>query len=680
MNIFPKYHRLFSSDDAILLPGFSEICSIYDFYETLIDNWDKIIRKPLTSPHLSTISYILMSYSDYERLKELFDLFSSLEVASNYIKLLANQGKKEEVEKILSTYKPIKEPIECWFDLIGWGIYYFSQTQQKNKLNEFLDEFEEGFQKISKLMEKTDLSLIHLQAFKLYIEGSSLYYRREYFKSVKLAKKAVDLLIENDIEDNFLLGSIYNLLAINYSLSGSGPEKEMLYKVRDTFNEERMDRGVAIAKGNLAYLLIREGKFEEAMTLLLEFDEIMRKYSEIRNLILNYSDIYYCLKSLGKMDEAERNLEIAMQLMEEYNSPNEDIYIDATEFYALKGEIEKAEFFLNKYSQFLDVEEKAETVKNATTLIYQGFIDFKKKNFYDADLKLKKGLSIARKQNVIPLVLQALIYLIELNISKYKIEASSLVKEEIIEEIEILSQETIAILKFHDNIFQMINYQQLLATAYILSNKVSLAISLLEEAEKISIKHNMMGQIKQIKELMGLAKSVDNYVNGAKVQIHRELEKDLQTYSSKAIREITILRDQEEEPTLLSLLVIQESGLPCFSYNFKDESFTTDELLLSGLINAIQKFSSEISWKKGKFRLMAHSDYILLIEPHEKFSIALFVDGYDTSFREKMSEFAEYVKPLVDKLGDQKYLDGETCIDLDFNLKGIVEKIFIPEN
>ncbi|UJG40737.1 MAG: hypothetical protein K9W45_12990 [Candidatus Heimdallarchaeum aukensis] len=680
MNIFPKYHRLFSSDDAILLPNFSEICSIYDFYETLIDNWDKIIRKPLTSPHLSTISYILMSYSDYERLKELFDLFSSLEVASNYIKLLANQGKKDEIEKILNSYSRLKEPIECWLDLIGWGIYHFSQMQQKSKIYEFLKQFEEGFQELSKLMEKTDLSFIHLQAFKLFIEGCSLYHMQEYTKSVKLVKKAVHLLTKNDIKDNFLLGSIYNLLAINYRFSGRGPEKEMLYKARDTFNEEKMDRGVAIAKGNLAYLLIREGKFEEAMTLLLEFDEIMRKYSEIRNLILNYSDIYYCLKSLGKMDEAERNLEIAMQLMEEYNSPNEDIYIDATEFYALKGEIEKAEFFLNKYIQFLDVEEKGETVKNATTLIYQGFIDFRKKNFYDAEVKLKKGLSIARKQNVIPLVLQALIYLIELNISKYKIEASSFVKEEIIEEIELLSQETIVILKSHDNIFQMINYQQLLASAYILSNKVSLAISLLEEAEKISLEHNMIGHVEKIKELIGLAKSVNNYMNEAKIQIHRELEKDLQTYSTKAVRELTIIRDQEEAPTPLSLLVIQESGLPCFSYNFKDKSFTTDELLLSGLINAIQKFGSEISWKKGKFRLMAHSDYILLIDPHEKFSIALFVEGYDSSFREKMSEFAKYVKPLIDKLDSQKYLDGETYTDLDFNLKGIVERIFITGN
>ncbi|MHA1686103.1 MAG: tetratricopeptide repeat protein [Candidatus Heimdallarchaeaceae archaeon] len=666
MKLFCKYEELLNTR---LVEG--DACDLfYELYESVINNWEDVLNKVLDTGEQALYSYLLMIYSEYDKLNELYEKYQSLEVAGNLIRLEMNQGRKQVVEKLLEKHLKTMYPTQSLIDLLGWALVYYSQKQRTGEIEKYYPELEKQFEKLKE--NASDKEYKYFVAFKLFVEGNIAVNGRDLVKSIELTKKAIEIIETEQIYDPYLLGTLYNLLGINYVYSGHKDVKKMFYKAIDYFAKEKIERGIAVANGNLAYVLIKEGRYEKAMELLYEFDETMRKYHEIRNLILNYSDIYYCLKSLGRMEEAEKNLNIALELMKEYNEPNEDIFIDAAEFYALRGEVSKAEEFLQKYYDYLEVSTTTDTVKRAIWQVHKGFIELKKKNMSLAEEYLREGIGLARKNGVIPIILQGLMYLIELLITKYKIEDSEK-QGAIIEEIELLGQECIAILKNHNNIFQMVNYQMLLATAYMLSNNMSNAIELLERAEKICIQYELDHQLKRVKKMLEKAKTIKNTVAS-----QYELTTLLHEYSTKSLQELTYLSEPIGKETPIAILVILSSGLPCFSYKFEKTKLTDDDLLISGLINAIQKFSSQISWKKGTFRLMAHSDYILLLDSHETYTIAVFAESFTNELKDKLVKFGEQVEQALSELNIKKvqYLEGEQTTKLEAKLIPVVKQLF----
>ncbi len=134
-----------------------------------------------------------------------------------------------------------------------------------------------------------------------------------------------------------------------------------------------------ICQANIATLLIQEGKFDEALNYFYDFVIIMEKFQDQRNILVIFNHIYSCLKSLGRMNQAEEYLNKAFKRMKEYNLENDDIFLDASEFYAIVGNFDLAEKHLEKYSEILKVKEEEETLTRATWLIHKGFIELKKK-------------------------------------------------------------------------------------------------------------------------------------------------------------------------------------------------------------------------------------------------------------------------------------------------------------
>lgn len=612
-----------------------------------------------------------MIYSEYDKLQALYDKYQSVEVAGNLIRIATNQRNTTQIEELLSKHAKNEEPTQSMVDLICWAIVYYSQlqkTEEKQKKHEKLIQLME---KLKEEVEEKEYQYFY--HFKLVIEGYMELFVRNLEKAIAIAWEAIEYFESKEVYEPFMLGTLYNTLGIAYLYSGTKKAKPMFLIAREHFSNEKIARGVAIANGNLADIYIAEGRYNEAMTLLYEFDETMRKLQEIRNLILNYSDIYYCLKSMGRMEEAEQALRTALELMKEYDEPNEDVYIDAVEFYALKGETDKAEEFLEKYQDFYKIKEVEESLRKATWLVYKGFIELKKMNIQLAEKHLREGIILGRNKNTVPIILQGLMYLIELLITKLKIETVETKRKRIIEEIELLGQECIGILKNYRNIYQMINYSILLSTAYVLSNDFDTALDTLSRAEKICKQYELDHQLKKVHEML---RKIDLFRKEGTTQY--ELTRLLHQYSTQAVQGLTYLSEPLDKDRPIAILVILPSGLPCFSYKFEDARLTDDDLLISGLISAIQKFSSEISWKKGTFRLMAHSDYILLLEPFGEYTIAVFLESFSEKLREKLNRFSQELDTVIKEFGVEhaQYLEGEQLNQLETRLRPIVEKIF----
>ena len=409
----------------------------------------------------------------------------------------------------------------------------------------------------------------------------------------------------------------------------------------------------------------------------------MNKFQDQRNILVIYNHIYSCLRSLEKMEEAEEYLIKSFESMKEFNIENDDIYLDATEFYAITGKFDLAENYLNKYYEIMKVKEEEETLNKSTWHISKGFIELKKMNVFASEQELIEGIKLARKNNFAPLILQGLIYLIELLIIKYRTTEDFELKKLFIEKLEINCQECVILLREYKSIFQMVNYNLLLATVYILSFKYELAQDVLNRTMKVCKEYNLQKQYDRAERNLKIAldfkkASKQENIEQEILQMRTEFEFSMMNYSERGVKETTYISSSEEKPILLFLLVILPSGLPVYSYNFKSERISDDELLIAGLINAIQNFSSEISMKKGEFRMLEHTDYLVLLEPRDNFTIAFFTDSFSYGIKEGILRFADETEKSIEILEKKDFVKSDEIRQITLKLDKSVNELF-PE-
>ena len=155
-----------------------------------------------------------------------------------------------------------------------------------------------------------------------------------------------------------------------------------------------------------------------------------------------------------------------------------------------------------------------------------------------------------------------------------------------------------------------------------------------------------------------------------------EFESSMINYSSKGVYESTLLIETEKELNLLYLQIILPSGLPCYSYQFKKEKISDNEFLLAGLINAIQNFSTEVSSDKGGFRMLEHSEYLILLEPREKYTVALYTERFSYHLKELILRFADRVEELFVEEPNVECLEVGEINEFSKKIDKIIEELF----
>lgn len=681
-----KYSTFLTSTDKEVLGGRlnpDNYSTLYEYYIFIIDNWESINSIKLPSIYQAILSYVLMIYFNFQKFGEFYGKYSTIEVAATYMRVLTRQSQKKKINEIISKF-PINEmeeaPIFSQLDLLTWETYFYIYEHDFDKAKELILTAENL---ISKINEKDEDIILHKhQSASLFYIKALLYdMEKEIQKSLVEIILGIRILEESKIFDSFILGSLYNSYGSSLMTLGSPIAKDKFKTGLSYFSQNKIERGMAVCQANIATLLMHEGKFDEALDYFYDFVIIMEKFQDQRNILVIFNHIYSCLQSLGRMDQAEEYLHKAFKRMEEHNLENDDIFLDASEFYAIEGNFKLAEKHLKKYSEILKVKEEEETLTRATWLIHKGFIELKKKNMYESEQHLLEGIQIAKNNLFAPLSLQGIIYLIELLINKYRTEEDNQSKQNIIDEIELYSQECVILLREYKSNFQMVNYELLLATTYLLSNKLELAWDVLTRTSQVCKQYNFQNQLEKVEKNIIIVQELKSDQKKTKlgkdiIQMRSDIELSMVDYSAKGVKDITILTESDKRPLLIYLLVILPSGLPCYSYNFKTDRISDNELLIAGLINAIQNFSSEISLKKGVFRMLEHSDYIVLLEPRDNFSIAMFTDSFSYELKEHVLDFANSVEKVIDILAEKDFVKAEEVEVITIKLDKLIREIF----
>ncbi len=681
-----KYIPFLTSTDKEVLGGQlnpDDYSTLYEYYTFVIDNWESINSIELPSIYQAILSYVLTIYFDFQKLGEFYYKYPTIEVAATYLRILTRQSQKEKIDEIISKF-PINEmveaPIYSQSDLLIWKIYFHVYNHDFDKARELILIAENLLNKIN---EKEEYSILYKQQTSLLFYVKALLYNmtKKIQQSLIDNIQGIKILEESKTYDSFILGTLYNMYGGTLMGAGDPIAKDKFKTGLSYFSQNKIERGMAVCQANIASLLIQEGRFDEALSYFYDFVEIMEKYQDQRNILVIFNHIYSCLKSLGRMNEAEEYLNEAFKRMEEHNLENDDIFLDASEFYAIEGNFKLAEKHLEKYAEVLKVKEEEETLTSATCLIHKGFIELKKKNMYESEQHLLEGIQIAKNNLSAPLSLQGIIYLIELLISKYRTEEDSLSKQKIIDDIELYSQECVILLREYKSNFQMVNYELLLATTYILSSKLELAWDVLKRTSQVCKQYNFQNQLEKVEKNIRIVQELKSNQKKSElgkdiIKMRSDIELSMVDYSAKGVKDITILTETDEKPLLIFLLVILPSGLPCYSYNFKTDRISDNEILIAGLINAIQNFSSEISLKKGVFRMLEHSDYIVLLEPRDNFSIAMFTDSFSYELKKHVLEFANNVEKIIDILAKKDFVKVEEVEVITIKLDKLIREIF----
>ncbi len=673
MNDLKKFENLKTSEyhpsDFL---DFNKFTNLVDFYYSIKDNWEEIKLLPLDEYNRAILAYLFNIYHDYKKLEELKQRYDSLEVLNQYMIILIRQNKFEQMESLIKENGTLSNKSHPFiaFDYNLIVASYYSMTKRFDTAQKYLEKAEDVYNTFNYVL--FDEYLINYSKANLaYHRG--LYYSdiRKHQEAIVEYNKAISILKNNQINDYYMYALIYTQIGIALMNLGSSNAKEPLDLSLKYYNYLSLKRGIAITNANLSSVMIREGKFEEALENLFEIIKIMESQNEYRNILITYNQIYFCLKSIGKWEEAEEYLNMAINLMKELNVENDDLYLDVAEFYALKKDFRMAEENLKKYYTLLKIDqEDAYSTNRATYLIYKAFIELSKRNIYHAENDIKEGLAIARKNSNGFLILQALMYYIELSVFKYHIEENIHLKNEYISDIELFSQEAIILLREYKSIFQQVNYYLLLSTVYILTNHIELATDILDRAQKISEDYNLQDQINSINKNREIIKQIiesQNLQKDIKQQI-KETEQKLFSYSQKGIKEITYVIESGEKPTLLYLAVLLPSGIPIYSYNFQESIIKVDDFFIAGFIQAIQLFISEIYAKKSAFRMLEHSDYIVLLEPRESFTCIVFTDSFSYEIKAQMHNFADMLEENLN------VLFGEEETDMEIKMTEILNK------
>ena len=123
-------------------------------------------------------------------------------------------------------------------------------------------------------------------------------------------------------------------------------------------------------------------------------------------------------------------------------------------------------------------------------------------------------------------------------------------------------------------------------------------------------------------------------------------------------------------PIILYMLrVIDEGGLPLYSYKFSRKE-SIDDLLVSGLISAIINFSAEVLGKGTEtLRSINHEGRAVIIEKQENIMAVLVAD---TETFESRLQVRKFLKESISKLRDR--LAIEQIAEEEFH--PLVESIF----
>ncbi len=431
-----------------------------------------------------------------------------------------------------------------------------------------------------------------------------------------------DLWIESAVKraENFnnegMLCSLYDLLA-NISMKEYDMKKTVEYieKGINLAKKLKSDRLLVIMQLNIATKEKMNGKLTAALAI---YNNILK----IKNL-LKPTNIQV-LEKIGEiyfLNEDPKRAEEYYETAHNLNKENGFIYalLEITYGY-LKLLNKKDEGEALKFGMQL-AEDQFDFNAMSYFYFYKGLYSKKKVNLSNAVKQFERALEFFENQVILEGIVYSYGELAESYFEMYRITENNEFAEKFLYYIDNLLNVTEELEHplYVDAMIIKACYFQYRGLDKRAKEKLQIALTFSEQ-------HELEEKIEELKIRLRDKPSLLQELKGSKSLFNR-----IRKFSFGAHKKIPII--------LYLLLVIDEGGLPLYSYNFS-ETKDMDDLLVSGLITAIINFSSEVLGKGiDTLRSINHEGRAVIIEQQENIMAVLVADNETFEGRLQVRKF-----------------------------------------
>ncbi len=518
-----------------------------------------------------------------------------------------------------------------------------------------------------------------IMGYVMIIDASHLQLHYNLNKARDRSRETLKLI--NEINDRILILHLYNLIGvIEIDCGKIEIGHQFLLKSETMAQKHGEKRALVNIKADIGNMYFLLGHIDDAKYFYSQSFQLLDTFADDDILLTqllhaNYTDILW---RRGKEELAIENLEKALKEMALKGYRDFSLNLKYVEFLLYSNRLEEAEKILQA---ILFQETKILTERNLANLYFlQGYLEYEKRNFGEATVKLESAIHLADDLNLVNLSSQILVLLTILFLHKYELTDDL---EQLIEADKCL-EDIITFLKEKGKIAELAEIFLIRAKIKLLLMEIELATTFVSEGETIARKYNpvYLQKYKHFAEKLQTIKET-NYAED-KLTLLKPFDKEINNLREIMLRESKKIEISKEDNPL-ALLLFHHSGIPIRTY-LSEEIQIDDDLLFGGFISAIKNILDElfIDDKQGVLTV-DHGSYKLLLEFHWKYFtivVIAFRDSY--VLRRKMHRLLEFIASknyfegsFKGKLTDSqaKSLDTKVKELFNFHVSGLSKDI-----
>ncbi|MHA1303155.1 MAG: tetratricopeptide repeat protein [Candidatus Heimdallarchaeaceae archaeon] len=418
------------------------------------------------------------------------------------------------------------------------------------------------------------------------------------------------------------------------------------------------------------------GNNNSAMKSFQQLIEVHKKYHDDYRLSIALGNLAEVYVAIGKIQDAKNMMEEAIQLYK--NSTGKWPYLYLTEIgniYFVLGDKRAEDSFLHAY----DIQKKEKSMHKAFILYEVVHFYLRKEELKKAKQYLKEVRMLAKELETPSInarvdYLKGFYELLNYNISNgIAYLQSALQQAQLTKDMEILQFCNIQLATAYLFYYKFVEKQEYInhAMNYIdavyqlaLENHHSqaLVIAILIRAILNAISGNLEKALNQLKTLEEKKKELDVTFFSADVSSIRDNILTAQTsgelklpmnraldYILPQFRDLLsfkMMQKQTKRAEVLGILIISESGIPVFTK--LNQSLKTDDLILSGLLMAINQLANSIikGQKVGRLQNVTYADFSITLQSITNGMVAVIATELTAEIRIWALALAERIKEI----------------------------------
>ncbi len=417
---------------------------------------------------------------------------------------------------------------------------------------------------------------------------------------------------------------------------------------------------LSIAIGNLAETYFETGKIVQAKDMM---ERAIKLYKESTGewpylYLTEIGNIYYVIGD----PRAEESFLHAYEIQRKEKSMFKAfIMFELIHYYLRSEKIEKAQQYIGEL-QALAKELEILSVNAQLTYLF-GYSELLNQNFSSAIKNFQQALALANQSKDYGLILSSNIQLTAVYLQKYRLKTENTTLNLALNHIEI------AIKLAQEN-----QHNQILAIGLTIRSVLQAAKGVYKEAQDdLDQAKKIMNEIdygvwKQ--KLTNIEQGIAEAKNEGQLVLDTDSLFKLISPQLKSILSFKLMDRKQIESEIIGLLIISESGVPILSK--LRESVKTNQLILSGLLTAINHLSESIieGQDKGRLREILYDEFWIAVQPIKNGLVAVIAT-------EATAEIRLWANVIADRVVEVPIVISEFTTQLENKIKDLLTQMNI---